>query len=163
MGNHTPNDPARPDDHAKVRELPKVHTTANTAHKSQTRQPLSGSEHQDPEEAKAAMAAYNRDVQARMAEVRESLEGFPDQINPLGDPDFQAFIRSHLAYGNMVYITTGRFPADARHGGPVRDGGESEHFSPSTISGLDPVLGESPAARAAIEAGADLTGESDDD
>jgi len=125
---------------------------------------LRGDAPPDTAGAFTALATYNAQVLARHEQVAKffSEKGATLALNPTEAVDYQKFIRDHLAYLNMRFVTLGVFttPSPApEHGGlapdPVRD-----DFVPP--EGLDPALARSNAARFAIEHGADLVADNGD-
>lgn len=104
-----------------------------------------------PEELKK----FNTNVVKRLMEIRELFADAPEGLDPTKDPSFLAVIRSEISTKNALFILTG-----AVHAGPAEERTDEPVPLPE---GVDPGFANSPAARAAIEQGLDLTGASDDE
>lgn len=160
---------ALPDPVSTFRQLPTPKTVQGTAHKSVLNQPFPAPyTDADPAgpSAEKAVLEYNEEVLKRLHVIRQQMEEAgedADPVNPLKDEGFAEFCRSHLAYVNMTYVLSGRFPHDAVHG-PMRDseGRGAPLQEHQHVPGLDPALANNVAAQAAMMDGLDLVSDAND-
>ena len=98
----------------------------------------------DPEDAKKAVEAEFKRVTSRLdfsvAMTKELQAGF----NPMTDPEFQKFVRSHLAHLFGFYIVTGQPTSELRADTNEKTLAEQEE---KLMADFDPALRNNPAAR----------------
>jgi hypothetical protein len=106
-------------------------------------------------------------VQEREQRLRDLQSVFDDvKASPLTHPEFTKFLCDHYCELAMRYVLTGSaFPVPME----TSTGSKEEELlrqgfvsSGSKTAGIDPALLQSPAARAAIAAGANLTSDPED-
>jgi hypothetical protein len=108
---------------------------------------------------------FHSDLNTRFEQVKGLNE--EKEISPFKSKSFQTSLNEYLALINVKYITTGKF-IDPFKDEPAQDKDESLEAKGFAVSGsknkankLDPALQGMPAARLALESGADLFGEDD--
>ena len=146
------------------RPLPHVKTAAESiAKRAEVTGDKSSLVEQDPKEAAATLLKYNDEVLNRLAEVAEYFKSKSDKLDPKIDPtkarSFTDFVRDHLAYINMRFVTLGRFDRPGVEDPNTKTGFEPiREKSDNVDPGLDPMLRTMRSAALAMQNGADLTG-----
>lgn len=147
------------------RQLPHVKTVAESlAKRAEATGDTASLVDQDPKEASASLLKYNDEVLGRLGEVAGYFNQQRDKLDPKIDPTkaraFTDFVRDHLAYINMRFVTLGRFdrpgiedPNTKTGFEPLRD--EQGQLDPN----LDPILRTMRSTRLAVDSGANLTGD----
>lgn len=146
------------------RPLPKTKTLAESLRRGAVHTPADRLGAYSQDEAFAALKGYAESVKARLRQLRELFDG--EDIDPTTNPEFKKFVSDQLATYTMYYAVSGRLPSEmsqlsediAKMMGVVTNDGFDD-----TPAGLDPALASNVAARAAWDAGLDLTDASMDD
>jgi hypothetical protein len=118
---------------------------------------------QDPAEAAAALLKYNDEVLARLTKVQEFFKGKElGKIDPTTSSDFTTFIRGHLAYMNMRFVTMGRFERPGVEDANTKSGFEPLPNAQESLPGdIDPFLRGMRSTALAVQSGANLLGDGD--
>lgn len=156
--------PVRPDAAGRiVRPLPQVKTVAEAVAKRAAETGDSAQlVEQDPAKAGESLLKYNQEVLDRLAVVNGFFK--PKDLGKALDPTqaraFTDFVRDHLAYVNMRFVTLGRFDRPGVEDPTTRSGfvQVSEGDTPLDPT-LDPVLRTMRSTALAIQSGANLTGD----
>lgn len=133
------------------RKLPVVRDQAEQEAAAGPSQPRGLEAHKTGEEARAALAAYNKAVLERLDEVRKMVGEAHEKVDPTKDEAFLAMVRQDLIVANVQYVTDGTFRSPVSIRKP-----EADVVIPED---LDVKLKKSPAALAALAGGADLLGD----
>ncbi len=162
---HTPKDqPVRVDAGGHIaRPLPATKTVAEAVAKraAETGDKTQLAE-QDPVEAGASLLKYNDEVLARLTQVNDYFKpkNLGKPLDPTQAKAFTDFVRDHLAYVNMRFVTLGRFDRPGAEDPNTKSGfvTASEGDLPTDPT-LDPFLRTMRSAQLAIQSGANLTGD----
>lgn len=145
-----------------VRPLPAIKTVSESISKraAETGDTASLVEH-DPAKAAEALMGYNGEVLARLTEVNDYFKDKAlGKIDPTQARAFQEFVRDHLAYINMRFVTLGRFDRPGIEDPTTRTGFEPVRDEQGQLTaGLDPFLKTMRSAHLAQQNGANLTGD----
>lgn len=157
--------PIKPDAAGHIqRPLPGVKSVAESVAKraAETGDKASLTE-QDPAEAGASLLKYNDEVLARLTKVQEFFKGKDlGKIDPTTSTDFTTFIRGHLSYVNMRFVTMGRFDRPGVEDATTKAGFEPIHNAQESLPGdIDPFLRGMRSTALAVQSGANLLGDGD--
>ncbi|MFA6132566.1 MAG: hypothetical protein WC869_00965 [Phycisphaerae bacterium] len=155
--------PIKPDKTGHVqRALPTVKTVSEAmAKRANETGDKAGLVEQDPVEAGASLLKYNDEVVARLKQVQEYFKKQElGTVDPTGSKDFTGFIRGHLAYVNMRFVTMGRFERPGQEDANSKVGFQPLPDAQESLPGdLDPFLRGMRSTALAIQNGADLIGD----
>lgn len=144
------------------RPLPVIKTVAEAAAKRATETGDTATlVEQDPVAAAASLLKYNDEVLARLTKVQEFFKGKElGKIDPTTSQDFTTFIRGHLAYVNMRFVTMGRFERPGQEDANTKAGFAPLPDAQESLPGdIDPFLRGMRSTSLAIQSGADLIGD----
>lgn len=116
---------------------------------------------QNPGEAGKSLLTYNDEVIARLNQVQDYFkEKALGKIDPTGSKDFTEFVRGHLAYVNMRFVTLGRFDRPGVEDPLTKSGFQPLPDAQESLPGdIDPFLRGMRSTALAIQSGADLIGD----
>jgi len=155
--------PIKPDRTGHVpRPLPVVKSVAEAMAKRATETGDTASlTEQDPAEAAGSLLKYNDEVLARLEKVNDYFKAKTlGKLDPTTSSDFTNFIRGHLAYVNMRFVTMGRFDRPGVEDPLTKSGFEPLPNAQESLPGdIDPFLRGMRSTALAIQSGADLIGD----
>lgn len=155
--------PIQPDKAGHVqRPLPQIKSVAEALAKRATETGDKGNlVEQDPAEAGKSLLTYNDEVVGRLNQVLDYFKKKElGKIDPTGSKDFTEFIRGHLAYVNMRFVTLGRFDRPGVEDPLAKSGFEPLPNAQESLPGdIDPFLRGMRSTALAVQSGADLIGD----
>jgi len=154
--------PIQPDKAGHVqRPLPQIKSVAESLAKRATETGDRANLEQDPAEAGKSLLTYNDEVIARLNQVQDYFKKKElGKIDPTGSKDFTDFVRGHLAYVNMRFVTMGRFDRPGVEDPLTKSGFQPLPDAQESLPGdIDPFLRGMRSTALAIQSGADLIGD----
>lgn len=146
-----------------ARPLPTTKTVADALAKraTETGDPASAGE-PDAVASGAALMSYNEEVLSRLAKVQAffTAKNLGKPFDPTQAKAFSDFVRDHLAFVNMRYVTLGRFDRPGAEEPSTKGGFQPLPAVQDELpDGLDPFLRSMRSTRLAMENGADILGD----